>query len=121
MRVVAEQHHLVSLSVSGNPIDTAAAKHVAYALAYNRSLKSISLVHCSIEHEGQRHIAAGIVSNRGIALRKLTGFGLGRKYWSMYLFEFKPSFAALLTFYVVAVHRCYCDDKVSQRHGAVDE
>lgn len=80
MRVVAEQHHLVSLSVSGNPIDTAAAKLVAYALAYNRSLKSISLVHCSIEHEGQRHIAAGIVSNRGIALRKLTGFSLGRKY-----------------------------------------
>lgn len=80
MRVVAEQHHLVSLSVSGNAIDTAAAKLVAYALAYNRSLKSISLVHCSIEHEGQRHIAAGIVSNRGIALRKLTGFDLGRKY-----------------------------------------
>lgn len=80
MRVVAETHHLVSLSVSGNPIDTAAAKLVAYALAYNRSLKSISLVHCSIEHEGQRHIAAGIVSNRGIALRTLTGFGLGRTF-----------------------------------------
>ncbi len=79
MRVVAETHHLVSLSVSGNPIDTGAAKLVAYALAYNRSLRSMSLVHCSIEHEGQRHIAAGIVSNRGIALRKLTGFSLGRK------------------------------------------
>jgi Ran GTPase-activating protein (RanGAP) involved in mRNA processing and transport len=83
MRAVAEQHHLVSLSVSGNPIDTGASKLVAYALAYNRSLKSMSLVHCSIEREGQRHIAAGIVSNRGIALRKLTGFALGRKYYEM--------------------------------------
>jgi Ran GTPase-activating protein (RanGAP) involved in mRNA processing and transport len=79
MKVVAETNHLVSLSVSGNPIDTAAAKLVAYALAYNKSLKSLSLVHCSIDHGGQRHIAAGIVSNRAIALRKLSGFSLGRK------------------------------------------
>jgi hypothetical protein len=79
MKVLAETHHLVSLSMSGNPIDTAAAKMVAYALAYNQSLKSLSLVHCSIDPGDRRHIVAGIVSNRGIALRKLTGFSLGRK------------------------------------------
>ena len=56
------------------------AKAVAYALAYNRSLKSLFLVHCSINHEAQRHISAGVVSNNRLALRKLTGFDVGRKY-----------------------------------------
>lgn len=79
MKVVAETQNLTSLSVSGNPIDTSAAKAVAYALAYNRSLTSLFLDHCLIEHEGQRHIVAGVVSNNGIALRKLTGFRIGRE------------------------------------------
>ncbi len=79
MKVVAETQHLVSLSVSGNPIDTSAAKAVAYALAYNRSLTSLFLDHCMIERDGQRHIIAGVVSNSGIMLRKLTGFRIGRK------------------------------------------
>jgi Ran GTPase-activating protein (RanGAP) involved in mRNA processing and transport len=79
MKVVAETQHLLSLSVSGNPIDTNAAKAVAYALAYNGSLKSLYVVHCSVDREGQRHIAAGVVSNSRTALRKLFGFSLGRK------------------------------------------
>mmetsp|Transcript_1227 Transcript_1227/g.1869 ORF Transcript_1227/g.1869 Transcript_1227/m.1869 type:complete len:830 (-) Transcript_1227:231-2720(-) len=77
MKVVAETQHLLSLSVSGNPIDCTAAKSVAYAMAYNQSLKSIFLDHCHIEHEGQRHIVAGVVSNSGISLRKFTGFRIG--------------------------------------------
>ena len=79
MKAVAETQYLKSLSVSGNAIDVAAAKAVAYALAYNRSLQSLYLVHCTIGHEGQRHISAGAVSNCNTALRKLTGFDLGRK------------------------------------------
>ena len=79
MKMVAETKHLESLSISGNPIDTSAAKAVAYGLAYNRSLKSVFLDHCSIGHEGHRHIAAGVVSNSHIGLRKLTGFRIGRK------------------------------------------
>jgi Ran GTPase-activating protein (RanGAP) involved in mRNA processing and transport len=79
MKAVAETQYLKSLSVSGNAIDVAAAKAVAYALAYNRSLQSLYLVHCTIGHEGQRHISAGVVSNCNTALRKLTGFDLGRE------------------------------------------
>jgi len=70
---------LLSLSVSGNAIDANAAKSVAYALAYNCSLQSIFLVHCSIGHEEQRHIAAGIVSNSRTALDRLNGFEIGRE------------------------------------------
>lgn len=80
MKSVAESEQLLSLSVSGNAIDVPSAKAVAYALAYNRSLQSLFLVHCTINHEGQRHISAGIVSNSKLALRKLTGFDVGRKY-----------------------------------------
>jgi Ran GTPase-activating protein (RanGAP) involved in mRNA processing and transport len=79
MKAVAESHQLLSLSVSGNSIDVTAAKAVAYALAYNHSLESLFLVHCSINHEGQRHISAGVVSNNRTNLRKLTGFDMGRK------------------------------------------
>jgi Ran GTPase-activating protein (RanGAP) involved in mRNA processing and transport len=76
MKAVVESS-LLSLSVSGNIVDTSAAKSIASALAYNRTLVSMSLVHCSINHEGQRQIAAGVVSNSRIALRELTGFNVG--------------------------------------------
>ena len=79
MKTVAESKNLLSLSVSGNAIDANAAKSVAYALAYNCSLQSIFLVHCSIGHEEQRHIAAGIVSNSRTALDRLNGFEIGRE------------------------------------------
>ena len=78
MKVIADSNQLESLSISGNTVDAPAAKAVAYALAYNCSLEALFLVHCTINHEGQRHITAGIVSNARIALRKLTGFRIGR-------------------------------------------
>ncbi|KAL3944712.1 MAG: hypothetical protein SGBAC_001227 [Bacillariaceae sp.] len=77
MKVIADSNQLESLSISGNTVDVPAAKAVAYALAYNCSLEALFLVHCIINHEGQRHITAGIVSNSRIALRKLTGFRIG--------------------------------------------
>ena len=79
MKTIAESQTLESLSVSGNAIDSNAAKSVAFALAYNCSLQSIFLIHCSIGHEELRHIAAGIVSNSRTSLHRMTGFGIGRK------------------------------------------
>jgi Ran GTPase-activating protein (RanGAP) involved in mRNA processing and transport len=80
MKAVADTDQIQSLSLSGNAIDVPSAKAVAYALAYNQSLQSIFLVHCSINHEGKRHITAGSVSNCQTSLRNLTGFDIGRKY-----------------------------------------
>ena len=90
MKAVAASKQLKSLSVSGNSIDVPAAKAVAYALAYNHSLRSVYLVHCHINHEGQRHISAGVVSNSRIALRKLTGFDMGRKFRVCAQYDFFP-------------------------------
>ena len=80
MKTIAESKNLLSLSLSGNAIDANAAKSIAYALAYNCSLESFFLVHCSIGHEEQRHITAGIVSNSRTALHRLNGFEIGRKF-----------------------------------------
>lgn len=75
--VVDAGSKLLSISISGNTIDTSAAKAISYALAYSRSLESLAVVHCTIGHEGQRHISAGLVSNSRTALRELSGFDVG--------------------------------------------
>ncbi len=79
MKAVADTDQIQSLSVSGNALDVPSAKAVAFALAYNQSLKSIYLVHCSINPEARRHITAGAVSNPHTSLQILTGFEIGRK------------------------------------------
>jgi len=77
MKAVAENRTLVSLSLSGNVIDTASAKAVAYVMAHNVALKSLFLDHCGIGDEGKRHVTAGIVSNCRTRLQTLTGFQVG--------------------------------------------
>ena len=92
MKTVAGSASLSSLSVSGNTVDINAAKAVAYALAYNSSLKEMFLVHCSIVPEGQRHITAGIVSNTTTALLKLIGFAIGREFFAIVFDLFRYTF-----------------------------
>jgi len=77
MKAVAHNRTLVSLSLSGNVIDTASAKAVAYVMAHNVALKSLYLDHCDIGAEGLRHVTAGIVSNCRTRLQTLTGFQVG--------------------------------------------
>ena len=84
MKAVADTDQIRSLSMSGNALDLPSARAVAYALAYNQSLKSIHLVHCSINPEARRYITAGAVSNPLTSLRVLTGFDMGRKSCKLY-------------------------------------
>lgn len=77
MKAVVDSSSISSVSVSGNAIDTSAAKAIAYALAYNTSLVTLSLVHCNIGYDGQKHISAGIVSNSKTSLRDFSGFKVG--------------------------------------------
>lgn len=77
MKSVLESSSLLSVSLSGNTVDSSAAKSIAYALAYNVTLTSLSVVHCKIGAEGQRHITAGLVSNSRVALREFSGFAIG--------------------------------------------
>ncbi|GKY95269.1 hypothetical protein MPSEU_000489100 [Mayamaea pseudoterrestris] len=77
MKAVAESRSVRSVSVAGNAVDTTSAKFIAYALAHNHSLLSISLDHCSIAQEGKRQIVAGIVSNSRTMLREVRGFDVG--------------------------------------------
>jgi hypothetical protein len=78
MKNVAENSSLQTLGLSGIPIDLNGSKAVSFALAYNCSLRTVYLDNCSTGYSSQRHIVAGIVSNRRSSLRVLTGFSIGR-------------------------------------------
>jgi Ran GTPase-activating protein (RanGAP) involved in mRNA processing and transport len=80
MKTLSENDSLQRLSLSGIAMDQNASKAVSYALAYNQSLQCLCMDSCSVGYSGQRYIAAGIVSNRNIKLRIVTGFALARKY-----------------------------------------
>ena len=77
MKSLAENRTLLTLTLSGNVLDTNASKAVSYALAYNKTIQKIYIDHCSLSYAAQRHIAAGIVSNSNLALRVMSGFPLG--------------------------------------------
>jgi Ran GTPase-activating protein (RanGAP) involved in mRNA processing and transport len=80
MKSLSENDSVRSLAMTGIPMDQNASKAVSYALAYNCSLEAFNIDSCGIGYSGQRHIVAGIVSNRNGKLRSVTGFPLGRKY-----------------------------------------
>jgi Ran GTPase-activating protein (RanGAP) involved in mRNA processing and transport len=98
MKSVSESTNLSSLSISGNKLDTSGAKAVAYALAYNTSLKYFFMDNCAASHESQRHITAGIVSNSDVKLLAVTGFRLGGTFLRRLMF--------LQVFRVEAESRC---------------
>lgn len=77
MKSLAENRTLLTLTLSGNVLDTNASKAVSYALAYNKTIQKLYVDHCSLSYAAQRHIAAGIVSNSNLALRVMSGFPLG--------------------------------------------
>ena len=80
MKSLSENESLKALSLSGIPMDQNASKAVSYALAYNSSLEVFNIDSCCVGYSGQRHIVAGIVSNRAVKLRTITGFPLGGKF-----------------------------------------
>jgi len=82
MKSLSENGSLTTLSLSGMPMDQNASKAISYALAYNRSLQRFHVDSCCIGYSGQRHIVAGIVSNRNVKLRAFSGFPLGREFTS---------------------------------------
>ena len=77
MKSISETTSLRSLGLSGIPLDATACKAVSYALAYNTSLRTFYMDNCQVGYSGQRHIVAGIVSNRWSVLRIVTGFDIG--------------------------------------------
>jgi Ran GTPase-activating protein (RanGAP) involved in mRNA processing and transport len=77
MKSISETTSLESLTLSGIPLDATACKAVSYALAYNCSLRELHVDNCQVGYSGQRHIVAGIVSNRWSSLRVVTGFDIG--------------------------------------------
>jgi Ran GTPase-activating protein (RanGAP) involved in mRNA processing and transport len=80
MKSLAENCSLLTLTLSGNVLDTNASKAVSYALSYNKTIRKLYVDHCLLSYAAQRHIAAGIVSNSNLALRVMSGFPLGGEF-----------------------------------------
>jgi Ran GTPase-activating protein (RanGAP) involved in mRNA processing and transport len=80
MKSLSENASMKVLAMSGIPMDQNASKAISYALAYNTSLESLYLDNSTTGYSTQRHIVAGIVSNRRSSLRVVTGFTLARKF-----------------------------------------
>lgn len=74
------EHGVVKkLSISGNAIDTVpAAKAISFYLACSPLVESIALDRCFSSIDMKRHIAAGVVSNPGTALKYFSGFDLAQ-------------------------------------------
>jgi NLR family CARD domain-containing protein 3 len=80
MKSLSENASLSYLGLCGIPIDANSAKALSYGIAYNSTLKYLYIDKCSVGYAAQRHVVAGIVSNRYAALRVLTGFPIGGKF-----------------------------------------
>lgn len=75
---VTNSKSLSVLTLSGNTVDDSVAKALANMLMINTSLQAIYIDRTNLSSLGERFIATGIASNRFSALRKLTGFNLGK-------------------------------------------
>lgn len=79
MKSLSENQSLSYLGLCGIPIDDPSARALSYGIAYNATLKYLYIDKCSVGYAAQRHVVAGIISNRFAALRVLTGFPIGGK------------------------------------------
>ncbi|CAN0126981.1 unnamed protein product, partial [Discosporangium mesarthrocarpum] len=78
MQAILSCSSLTSMGLGGNILDNDAAKSIAVALAQPRCpLLELSLDHASLGRAGEGHISTGLLSNRSLTLRTLTGFHLG--------------------------------------------
>ena len=77
LRCLATNKYITSLTLSGNSLDNESSRAVAFALVKNSTLHSLYLDNSSTSFKSQRHITAGIVSNKTSNLRTFTGFRLG--------------------------------------------
>jgi hypothetical protein len=69
---------MCSITLSGNAVDTEGAKAIAFTAAQpSCALRKLCLDHAGLGHAGEKHIAAGLLSNSKLALTHFTGFRLG--------------------------------------------
>jgi hypothetical protein len=119
MKSLSETSSLQTLGISGIPLDATACKAVSYGLAYNSSLRVFHVDNCHVGYSGQRHIVAGIVSNRRTSLRLMTGFVIGRKCWSFQQVELTALLltCALFSPFFLQQSRLRCSFQRLSRNG----
>ena len=77
MRSLVACESITYLGLSGNILKISGAVALAFTLSQHPRLEELHLDNCCLGQAAQCHIAAGIISNRWVPMKRLKGYALG--------------------------------------------
>lgn len=77
MRTLVGCESMTYLGLSGNILRISGAIALAFTLAQHPRLEEVDLDNCCLGQAAQCHLAAGIISNRWVPMKRLNGFAAG--------------------------------------------
>jgi CheY-like chemotaxis protein len=77
MRSLVTCKSMTYLGLSGNNLRISGAIALAFTLAQHPRLEELDLDNCCLGQAAQCHIVAGIISNRWVPMKRLTGYAVG--------------------------------------------
>lgn len=77
MRSLIACEAITFLELSGNVLKISGAVALAFTLAQHPRLEELELDDCCLGQAAQCHIVAGVISNRWVPMKRLTGFSVG--------------------------------------------
>lgn len=77
MRTLVGCESITYLGLSGNILRISGAIALAFTLAQHPRLEEVDLDNCCLGQAAQCHLAAGIISNRWVPMKRLNGFAVG--------------------------------------------
>jgi len=77
MRSLIACESVTYLGLSGNILKISGAMALAFTLAQHPRIEELHLDNCCLGQAAQCHIVAGIISNRWVPMKKLTGYAVG--------------------------------------------
>mmetsp|Transcript_2311 Transcript_2311/g.5296 ORF Transcript_2311/g.5296 Transcript_2311/m.5296 type:complete len:1371 (+) Transcript_2311:222-4334(+) len=77
MRALVGSESITYLGLSGNVLKISGAIATGFALAQHPRLAELELDNCCLSQVAQCHIAAGVISNRWVPMKRLNGFRVG--------------------------------------------
>lgn len=76
MRSLVSCKSITYLGLSGNVLHVSGAVSLSYALSQHPRMEELDLDNCCLGRAAQCHIVAGIISNRWVPMKKLSGFAV---------------------------------------------
>lgn len=77
MRSIATCNSMTYVGLSGNILKASGAIALAFTLSQHPRIEELDLDNCCLGQAAQCHIVAGVVSNRWVPMKRLSGFAVG--------------------------------------------